>query len=259
MRHLLCASLALVLVLGASGVYAVTEDFSDGVVSNPDPNWTSVNGWIYNQPNWQVVSNNGDNGYQCVGSSQALNQRGLAMLTGSSYSDVEVEADIYNLVDEVGVVVRGVEHFAGGWDTIGFYVHEWGFDGLGAGWFTWFYPFDGAPAEAWTVKSYQNWSPVSSFPHGTNRVHVKVTAIGQVVRGQAWVYDANEQLAGSIDTSYTFSSDLVNRAGSIGLAAYSSNHIFDNINVTAVPEPSSLIALVSGLGLAAAAIRRRRA
>lgn len=262
MRHLFCIYLALVLVLVASSAYAITEDFSDGVVSDPDPNWTSVDGWIYNQANWQVVvnPNNGDQGYQCVGSSQAAGQRGLTMLTDSSYKDFAVEADIYNLVDEVGVAVRGIEHFTGGWETITFYIHEWGIGGGAGAWFNWFYPFDGAPAEAWGApKGFANWNPIEGAPHGIDRIHVKVTAIGQTFRGEAWAYNANEELTATLDTSYTFESALVNRAGSIGLAAYSSNHIFDNINVTAVPEPSSLMALASGLGLAAAAIRRRRA
>jgi len=247
----------LCLLFAGTYAFAFTEDF-DGpgdVLGSPDPDWTTMTGWIWSATDWQIVTTPaGDQGYRCLNSDQATNMRGATMITGLSEQNLTMELDIYNLHQEIGLFVRAVDYGGNTLDTIGFFVHEWGFEGLGAGFFNWF-NLTGQP-EGWVPKGYQNW--VGSFPHGENLVHVKLDVVGQTFRGQAWAYDSNGFLTGTLDTTYTYISPEVNRSGMVGLGAYSNMHIIDNVSVGVIPEPGSLAALAMGLGLAVPALRRRR-
>ncbi|MHB9035690.1 MAG: PEP-CTERM sorting domain-containing protein [Armatimonadota bacterium] len=264
MKKLICV-LAVLFLMGAAANAAVlfSEDFSNDEYS-VDPDWTTANGWIYNATNWQttVNPNNYESAYNALDANGNTGKRAGTFENHVSVQDLVVEADIYDLASENSIMFRSVEAFPGGWNTIGFYVTEFAADGKGGGEFYWFDSLYGTPdrdtTDAWVSKGFQNWTP-QPFVHGINKIHVKVTAIGQTFRGQAWAYDANGVLACTVDTTTTFNNALVLRSGAVGLGTFSSSSSFDNIVISDVPEPGSMMAIMTGLGFAGAAFRKRRA
>ncbi|MBI2843463.1 MAG: hypothetical protein HYX78_08695 [Armatimonadetes bacterium] len=261
MRKCLFGLAVLCLILTGSFAGAaplLIEDFSgpNDWVGDKDPDLNSSIQWIYNSDGWQIVDLNGNNVYQDTTSSAAANMRGSAWINDpavTNLTDFHLEADVYNLAQEVGFLFRGIDVGGVANDSIGFYIHEWGFEGLGAIYFSWFNHTSNP--EGWQVKGYQNWTPQGAYPHGVNKIHVSLDVMGQNMRGQAWAYDGSGALAATADTGIvTFTSPDALRPGLIGIGSYSTGHGFDNIVISEIPEPGSIMALSMGLGLGFAAL-----
>lgn len=272
MKKLLCIAAILCLLAGATASYAAVlySDNFDADFPFAPSNWTIFTGW--NSASAWVV--NEDGRAQCLDAGGDV-ARGFLMYGNpamvSAPANIVFEADLYGFQpgSEAGLMFRTTDQGNGFLDQIYLMINPFAY-GPGRAGFTWFdlagpggltFFNDGnLPGEGGADLGFggDNYFHPATDTYSGDVIHVKATALGNQYTAILSLYDN----MGNLRTATTLTATGPAGSGTgglFGLHTYSSSVQFDNVVVSDVPEPGSLMALLTGLGFAAAAIRRRKA
>jgi len=280
MKKCLIAVAACCLVLSWTAAYAgviFSDDFSvpPNTVGQSDPNWTAKSqpGWLV--PNWQVTA---DQKYTCVNSDYSgVN---WAWTAAESAPNTDLILGDYNMSADItinaqanggmaGFMIRGqpIPDYGNGasFDFISVQGPAYG----GRIIFSHFEFFEAAP---WaSIYDTATWNPLPQSGDANAYVHLTLSCVGTTFTANATSYDGAGNLVANsgplvLDESTTpfyinpadiSAGQFVPTTGFAGLVQFSQVVKFDNVLITTVPEPSSLMALATGLGFALVGLRRR--
>ncbi|MHB9035602.1 MAG: PEP-CTERM sorting domain-containing protein [Armatimonadota bacterium] len=266
---LMVVSLVFALSVACSAFSDNFEGYAIG--DNGSPNWDiqaqpGPNGEPpINNLNWQVTDRvPGDNYFQLYDQTGGWGDRGFVTVAGVTAANFFEEVDVYDAASGefglTGAAVNVPQLPA----CIGFLVNPqaWG----GAMYFVNFgWTADpNAGVIIWPNTDtgsglLQGVYPYITEANPTNRIHMTLTANGLTWTGTMKGYDAQGVQTCSGSLTHTWLPGLV--VGGVGFQLNSTAvGGFDNYNLdTTVPEPGSMMALMTGLGFAVAALRKRRA
>jgi len=254
MKKIFCVVSVLCLMAGAvvANAASFTDDFSDANATAT--NWSIYTGWN-TADDWTVV----DGKYTCTDAGSAEG-RGYSTVSGFTLSDnFTLSCDIYDInqgANEVGLILRGAPVVGGNcMEYVYFSLNPWA---GGDGRMTFLAFMNGPAVYSLGSEVSMGLTGANYYVAGSDRIHVSITATGNAYTAVVDTYNSAGTLKGSNTVSATDTQYMGSTGGLVGFHAYCGSADFDNFSVT-TPEPSSMMALLSGLGVAVAAFRRRRA
>lgn len=274
MKKLIGVLTLLCLILGASSAFAAvlfSDDFSVPPHAYFDPDsahWTPKQqpGWDPG-PLWGVTDTQR---FQSDGAGSTGVAHHWAVVNGLTVSDYVMEADVYvnaTMNGYGGFIIRGQQVYPGwspeGWDGASFNMVN--IQGAPYGGRIAFSHFEFIPGGASIYDlPYLDSDHLAQSADANAYTHLKLTAVGNILTAVATSYDGSGVQVGTATKVVNSLTDLPNAAGGTwasgwaGLSQFGPQS-FDNVVISDVPEPGSMMALMTGLGFAVAAFRKRRA